>query len=105
MDVKACASCGDLLNGLVYECIGTDANAYVGYACCVREKRHSFLHLGGARRVYLGSSADKLLTEDEALAAIQSMPGLWSYRVRDYKYIVNELMYEKAKFTKKAKQL
>ena len=105
MEVKTCASCGEVLNGLVYDCSDNDGNSYVGYACCVREKRHAFLHIGAARRVYLGSSATKLLTEDEALAAIQSMPGLWVPRVRGYKYVFNELNYDRIKFMKKTKQL
>ena len=98
MSLKLCVSCGDLLNGLVYECCDTDG--YVGYACCVRENRHAGKGLGLPRRIDLGLGIDKLLTDDQALAAIQSMPGLWLNRVRKCRYLVNDLRYERVKFTK-----
>lgn len=99
MSLNFCVSCGDLLNGLVYECCDTDG--YVGYACCVRENRHAGKGLGLPRRIDLGLGIDKLLTEDQALAAIQSMPGLWlnrsivRVRQRQRQYIDKDLMKTK----------
>jgi hypothetical protein len=90
MSAKLCASCNELLNGLAYECI--ELGGYVGYRCCIREKRHGLYRLGLAWQINLGLSGDKVLTDDQALAAIQSMPGLLINRVRVRKYIDRDLI-------------
>jgi hypothetical protein len=99
MSLKECISCGDLLNGLVYECYSDGETYYVGYACCVRENRHGFSSLGPAHRIGLGYN--KILTEDQVMAAIQSMPGLWTSIVRRRKYLDTELL----RYKKNKKQL
>ena len=79
---KVCQNCDSVLNGLVYEyrCTSSESKSYVGFICCVRENYVDNSKVYNPRRIDRERFTDISLTDEQELAAIQSMAGCWPDR-------------------------